>query len=88
ARLQKKWSSPVYAFFKRTPTIEYDRGSRFHVFECNTQYCKGRGKYQRLVRRNLLQLPRVRPLIFLCLPLFFLVTLPPDYYLPFWALQP
>ncbi|KIL61836.1 hypothetical protein M378DRAFT_82091, partial [Amanita muscaria Koide BX008] len=52
-RLKKKWTSPIYAFFKATPTIEYSGKSRIHVFECIASHCKSNGKNQRFVRRNL-----------------------------------
>jgi hypothetical protein len=40
--MSKKWSSPVYVFFKRTPQIEYKGGRRCHVFICAAGRCKGR----------------------------------------------
>ena len=40
--MARKWSSPVYVFFKRTPQIEYKGGRRCHVFECAAGKCKGR----------------------------------------------
>jgi len=40
--MAKKWSSPVYVFFKRTPRIEDKGGRRCHVFECAASRCKGR----------------------------------------------
>lgn len=40
--MSKKWTSPVYAFFKTTPQIEYKDGRRAHVFECVAGRCKGR----------------------------------------------
>ncbi|KAM6494748.1 hypothetical protein JOM56_009377, partial [Amanita muscaria] len=53
-RLKSKWNASVYAFFKITPTIEYDKnGSPVHVFECTAKHCKGKGKNQRSVRRSL-----------------------------------
>jgi hypothetical protein len=46
ARMSKKWTSPVYVFFKKTPQIEYKGGRCSHVFECATGRCKGRnGRY-------------------------------------------
>ncbi|KIL63649.1 hypothetical protein M378DRAFT_57221, partial [Amanita muscaria Koide BX008] len=52
--LKKKWSSGVYAFFKTDPLIEYDNnGDRLHVFECTANPCRGKGKNQRFVKRNL-----------------------------------
>jgi len=41
-RMSKKWTSPVYAFFKTTPQIEYKDSRRAHVFECGAGRCKGR----------------------------------------------
>ena len=38
----RKWSSPVYVFFKGTPQIEYKDGRRCHVFSCAASKCKGR----------------------------------------------
>jgi len=40
--MSKKWTSPVYVFFKKTPQIEYKDGRRAHVFECGAGRCKGR----------------------------------------------
>jgi len=42
-RLMRDWNSPIYAFFKPTPAIEYIQGRRLHVFECTTISCKGKG---------------------------------------------
>ncbi|KIL55697.1 hypothetical protein M378DRAFT_90489, partial [Amanita muscaria Koide BX008] len=52
-RLKKKWNAAIYAFFKPTPTIEYKGKDRIHAFECIAKSCRGKGKNQRLVRRNL-----------------------------------
>ncbi|KIL55995.1 hypothetical protein M378DRAFT_89995, partial [Amanita muscaria Koide BX008] len=52
-RLSKKWNTSIYAFFKRRPTIEYKGKDRIHAFECIATSCKGKGKNQRFVRRNL-----------------------------------
>src|ERR1700709_1428235 len=41
-RLQKGWTSPVYAFFEPTPSIEYVNGRRSHVFKCMGKGCKQR----------------------------------------------
>ena len=46
------WNSPIYAFFKAIPMIEYIQGCRLHVFECTATHCKGKGN-GRLVRRYL-----------------------------------
>jgi len=51
-RLSKEWTSPVYAFFKPTPLIEYIKDRRVHVFECNAKHCKGKGNGW-MVRRYL-----------------------------------
>jgi hypothetical protein len=40
--MSRKWSSPVYVFFKKTPQIEYKSGRRCHVFECAAGRCRGR----------------------------------------------
>lgn len=42
-RLMKKWTSPIYAFFKATPRIEHKKGRRMHVFECVSKTCRGKG---------------------------------------------
>jgi hypothetical protein len=41
--LSKDWNSPIYVFFKPTPSIEYIKEHRVHVFECNIKHCKGKG---------------------------------------------
>ena len=51
-RLSKEWNSPIYVFFKPTPSIEYINDRRVHVFECSAKHCKGKGN-GRLVRRYL-----------------------------------
>jgi hypothetical protein len=40
--MSKKWTSPVYVFFKATPEIKYKDGRRCHVFECAAGSCKGK----------------------------------------------
>lgn len=40
--MSKKWTSPVYVFFKKTPQIEYKDGRLAHVFECGAGRCRGR----------------------------------------------
>ena len=40
--MSKKWSSPVYVFFKKKPQIAYKDGWHCHVFECAAGKCKGR----------------------------------------------
>lgn len=39
----EEWNSPIYVFFKPTPTIECIKGRRVHVFECAATHCKGKG---------------------------------------------
>ena len=39
--MSKKWTSPVYTFFKTTPQIKYKDGCHAHVFECGARWCKG-----------------------------------------------
>ena len=51
-RLSNDWNSPVYVFFKPTPSIEYINERRVHVFECVAKHCKGKGN-SRMVRRYL-----------------------------------
>jgi len=51
-RLVKEWNSPIYVFFKHTPSIETIKGRRVHVFECNAKSCMGKGN-GRMVRRYL-----------------------------------
>ena len=48
----RDWNSPIYAFFKAIPAIEYIQGHRLHVFECTATSCKGKGN-GRLVRQYL-----------------------------------
>ncbi|KAG2739596.1 hypothetical protein P692DRAFT_201676749, partial [Suillus brevipes Sb2] len=38
-RLQKGWTSPVYAFFEPVPNIEYTGSRRAHVFKCMAKGC-------------------------------------------------
>jgi len=45
--------SPIYAFFRPTPSIETVDGRRVHEFECSASHCKGHGKNPRIVRRYL-----------------------------------
>ncbi|KAL1936981.1 hypothetical protein VTO73DRAFT_2438 [Trametes versicolor] len=39
-RLRADWTSPVYAFYKATPEIVYEKGRRAHVFACLAKGCK------------------------------------------------
>ncbi|KAJ2974858.1 hypothetical protein NUW54_g11827 [Trametes sanguinea] len=39
-RLKADWTSPVYAFYKATPDIVYEKGRRAHVFACLAKGCK------------------------------------------------
>ena len=41
--LSKDWNSPIYVFFKPTPSIEYIKECHVHIFECNAKHCKGKG---------------------------------------------
>lgn len=41
--LLKDWNSPIYMFFKPTPSIEYINSWRVHVFKCTAKGCKGHG---------------------------------------------
>ena len=50
--LVKEWNSPIYVFFKHTPSIETIKGCRVHVFECNAKSCMGKGNGL-MVRRYL-----------------------------------
>jgi hypothetical protein len=36
------WTSPIYAFFKPTPDIEYVQGRQCHIFHCGATSCKQR----------------------------------------------
>ncbi|TFY55495.1 hypothetical protein EVJ58_g8214 [Rhodofomes roseus] len=40
ARMQRKWTAPVYAFFKPDIAIEYVDGRRLHAFRCANTGCK------------------------------------------------
>ncbi|TFY69264.1 hypothetical protein EVJ58_g529 [Rhodofomes roseus] len=40
ARMQRKWTAPVYAFFKPDVTIKYVDGRRVHAFRCTNTGCK------------------------------------------------
>jgi hypothetical protein len=39
-KMSKTWTSPVYAFFEPTLTINYVNGRRAHVFKCTSRGCK------------------------------------------------
>lgn len=39
-RLSADWTSPVYAFYGKTPDIVYDGKHRVHVFHCAAKGCK------------------------------------------------
>ena len=45
AQMSKKWTSPVYVFFKPTPEIKYKDGCHCHVFECAAGSCKGKNTH-------------------------------------------
>ena len=49
--MSRRWTSPVYVFFKKDPQIEYIDGRRCHVFICGAGKCRNRGG--REVRRFL-----------------------------------
>lgn len=49
-RLSNDWNSPVYIFFKNTPSIEYINERRVHVFECRAKNCKGKGNGRMVCR--------------------------------------
>src|SRR5271163_2001104 len=51
-RLLKDWTSPIYVFFKPTPSIEYIKERHVHVFECSAVHWMGKGN-GRHVRRYL-----------------------------------
>jgi hypothetical protein len=51
-RLSNDWTSPIYVFFKTTPSIAYINDRHVHVFECAASRCMGKGN-GRLVRRYL-----------------------------------
>ena len=51
-KLLKEWVLPIYVFFKPTPSIEYIKGRRVHVFKCTAPICKGKAN-GRNVRRYL-----------------------------------
>jgi hypothetical protein len=40
ACLMKCWDTPVYTFFRPTPTIIYVEGHKVHIFECAVTHCK------------------------------------------------
>lgn len=37
--MKKQWTSPVYAFYRETPDIEYERSRVAHVFKCLNHGC-------------------------------------------------
>jgi len=40
--MSKKWTSPVYVFYKNTLRIEYKNNRRSHIFVCAAGHCKGK----------------------------------------------
>src|SRR5271155_3047864 len=42
-RLSKEWTTPIYVFFKSTPSIQYIKERCVHVFECSAVCCMGKG---------------------------------------------
>jgi len=49
----KHWKTPIYAFFRPSPAIDYINSRRAHVFECAAKVCKGQGRNGRNIRRYL-----------------------------------
>jgi hypothetical protein len=49
--MSRRWTSPIYVFFKKDPQIDYVDGRRSHVFTCAAANCKA--KNGREVRRFL-----------------------------------
>jgi hypothetical protein len=46
-RLSKSWDAPVYAFFKPTPTVQYFKNRKAHVFECAASPCRYKTQFVR-----------------------------------------
>ncbi|KAF8163030.1 hypothetical protein B0H34DRAFT_672127 [Crassisporium funariophilum] len=46
-RLSKEWNSPIYAFFKPIPLIEYIKERRVHVFKCGAKHCMGKSNLRK-----------------------------------------
>jgi hypothetical protein len=44
------WNSPVYVFFKQTPSITYINDCHVHIFECAVTRCKGKGNGRMVCR--------------------------------------
>jgi hypothetical protein len=40
ARLSKRWTAPIYAFYHAVPEIAYVDGRRCHIFSCAERSCK------------------------------------------------
>lgn len=40
--MSKSWVAPIYVFFRPTPTVEYVKGRKAHVFHCGAAKCRGR----------------------------------------------
>ncbi|KAF8229874.1 hypothetical protein L208DRAFT_1284618 [Tricholoma matsutake] len=40
--LKKDWNAPIHSFFHPVPTIDYDKGCRFHEFACAAKGCQKR----------------------------------------------
>ena len=51
--MMQNWNSPIYAFFKPFPAIEYKKGRCCHVFKCSAASCKGKGHDPCLVHHYL-----------------------------------
>jgi hypothetical protein len=52
-RLQNKWRSPIYAFFRNEVNIVSVDGRSAHEFICSATHCTGKGGNPQIVRRFL-----------------------------------
>ena len=43
----KEWDTPIYVFFKPTPSVKYIEGRKAHVFTCNASHCRGKTRFVR-----------------------------------------
>jgi len=41
-KLSKEWDTPIYVFFKLTPSVQYIEGCKAHIFKCSTSHCCGK----------------------------------------------
>ena len=46
-RLKSTWRSSVYGFFKTKVLVQYEKGRKFHLFQCAAKKCKGHGSVRR-----------------------------------------